>query len=71
MNEFEPSKHFVANVMDQIRVLEQAKKKETRHKRIFFSPGMVRFVCSTGAALLGVLNLIRLYFSVFSPIVCR
>lgn len=71
MKEFEPSRDFVARVMENVHDHEEAKKMETSLGRRLLASPTLRFVFSSGAALLGIINLIRLYFSVLSPVVCR
>jgi hypothetical protein len=71
MKEFEPSSNFVARVMYEVRDYEGMNMiKEPLSQRLL-SSRMLRFVFSSGAVLLGILNLIRLYFSVLSPVVCK
>jgi hypothetical protein len=71
MKEFEPSRDFVARVMQDVHAYEGAKIAiEPLGQRLLASRAF-RLVFSSGAALLGVLNLVRLYFTVLSPVVCR
>jgi hypothetical protein len=71
MKEFEPSKDFVARVMEEVQACEGARKMAEPFRPRLFSSRTLRFAFSAGATLLGALNLIRLYFSVFSPVLCR
>ena len=71
MKEFEPACDFVARVMENVRAYEATRKMEESLGQRFLSSRTLRFVFSSGAALLGISNLIRLYFSVLSPVVCR
>jgi hypothetical protein len=71
MMEFEPSRDFVARVMADVRDYERTGKMKAPLGQRLLSSRTLRFVFSSGAALLGIINLIRLYFSVLSPVVCR
>jgi hypothetical protein len=71
MKEFEPSRDFVARVMADVRAYEGTCKRAEPLGQRLLSSRTLRYVFSSGAALLGILNLIRLYFSVLSPVVCR
>ena len=71
MREFEPSRDFVARVMEEVQACEGALKMAGPLRRRLFSSRTWRFAFSAGAMLLGALNLIRLYFSVLSPVLCR
>jgi hypothetical protein len=71
MKDFEPSSNFVARVMENVRDYEGTRKMEEPLGQRLLASRTLRFVFSSGAALLGILNLIRLYFSVLSPVVCR
>ena len=71
MKDFEPSSNFVARVMENVRDYEWTRKIEAPLGQRLLASRTFRFVFSSGAALLGILNLIRLFFSVLSPIVCR
>ncbi len=71
MKEFNPSKGFVSRVMKDVHAYE--KKKETdlplSLKIISYKP--IRYAMSAFGILLGIINLIRMYFTVFAPVVCR
>lgn len=71
MKEFEPSRDFVARVMVDVRAYEGTRIMVEPFSQRLLSSRTLRFVLSSGAALLGIMNLIRLYFSVLSPVVCR
>jgi hypothetical protein len=71
MKEFEPSRDFVARVMEHVRACEGAEIREAPFRERFFASRTLQFAFSAGAMLLGAMNLIRLYFSVLSPVVCR
>ncbi len=70
MKEFKPSGDFVARVMREVHAYEGGKiATEPLGQRLLYSP-VFRLVFSLGTALLGILNLIRLYFSLLSPVTC-
>jgi len=71
MKEFEPSSNFVARVMEDVRDYEGTRKMKAPLGKRLLSSRTLRFVFTSGAAFLGILNLIWLYFSVLSPVVCR
>ena len=71
MKEFEPSSNFVARVMAEVQDYEGMKIMEQSLSRRLLASRTLRFAFSSVAALLGILNLIRLYFSLLSPVVCR
>ena len=71
MKEFEPSRDFVARVMVDVRAHEGAGKMETSLGQRLLMSRSLRFVFSSGAALLGIMNLVRLYFTLLSPVACR
>lgn len=71
MKEFEPSRDFVARVMQDVRAFEGTRKMAEPLSQRLLSSRMLRFAFSSGAAFLGIFNLIRLYFSLLSPVVCR
>ena len=71
MKEFEPSSNFVARVMADVRDYEGMRKMEEPLSERLLASQTFRFAFSSAAALLGILNLIRLYFSVLSPALCR
>ena len=70
MKEFEASRDFVARVMKDIHDYDGRRMAEPLGQRLL-SSRTLRFAFSTGATLVGILNLVRLYFSVLSPVVCR
>ncbi len=70
MKEFKPSSDFTAGTMRKIRAYEQEQLRLVVRRQPAF-PGLLRMVVSAGGVALGILNLVRLYLAVFSPLVCR
>ncbi len=68
MKQFKPSPDFVSRVMEEVVACRP--ENERRYFRLLNLP-VVRYVMSAAGVLLGLLNLVRLCFSVLSPIVCR
>ena len=71
MKKFEPSSDFVSRVMGEVLAYEATKKKNGfRAQRLPVSP-VYKYALSGGGIVLGLINFIRIYFSVFSPVACR
>lgn len=72
MRKFEPSKDFVSTVMASVHAYEEerARPEPALATGILFSRHF-RYAMAGGGALVGITNLIRLYYPVFSPLVCR
>ncbi len=68
MKQFKPSPDFVSRVMQEVVACKPG--REQHYFRLLSSP-VVRCVMSAAGVLLGLFNLVRLYFSVLSPVVCR
>jgi len=71
MKEFEPSRNFVARVMEDVRAYEAIRIRELSRTQLFLSTKFARYALSCGGALLGFINLIRIYQTLFSPVLCR
>lgn len=71
MKKFEPSKDFVSRVMRRIFEYEENKRAMPRFSGTLFPTALLRYSMAGGGVLLGIINLIRLYYPVFSPVVCR
>jgi hypothetical protein len=71
MKEFKPSAHFVSRVMADVRAYEAAKTVDLPRLQVLLSAKVVRYAFSAAGALLGMLNLTRMYLSVFSQAACR
>jgi hypothetical protein len=70
MKEFKPSSDFTAGTMRKIRAYEREQSRSVAQRQPVF-PRLLRMALSGGGLLLGILNLVRLYLAVFSPVVCR
>lgn len=71
MKEFEPSRDFVSRVMLKVHAYEEDRIVAKSLGERLLSSYTLRLAFSSGATLLGIFNLIRLYFSLLSPVVCR
>lgn len=69
MEEFEPSRDFVARVMRGVYALEQKPGAPLLPRLAASRAGS--FACSVAAILLGLLNFVRFYYTLFSPVICR
>jgi hypothetical protein len=69
MEEFEPSRDFVARVMKGVHALEQKQRAQLLPRLVASKAGS--FACAAGAILLGLLNFMRFYYTLFSPVICR
>ena len=70
MKEFEPSSNFTYGTMRKIRAYEQEQRRSVAQRQPVFS-GLLPMIVSAGGVVFGILNLVRLYLAVFSPVVCR
>jgi len=71
MKEFEPSDNFVSEVMRHVYAYEKMERVDIPLSQRLISSRLVRYAMSAGGLLLGIWNLIRLYLTVFSPVICR
>lgn len=71
MKEFRPSVTFVSDVMTAVRADEEARKTLFVRSQILLTSPFVRYALSAAGVLAGILNLTRIYITVFSPVVCR
>lgn len=71
MKEFKPSHDFVSKVMKDIYAYEETKEVKPRLSQRLLSSKLLHYAASAGGILLGILNIARLYFSVFAPALCR
>ncbi len=71
MKQFEPTAEFVARVMKAVDATDESVKwsQPAGLDRLPFP--LLRAALATGGGLLGLFNLLRLWFSVFSPAVCQ
>ncbi len=65
MNDYRTPPDFVNRVMEEVREYERDKRKSQAPSWPFI------ISVSTAGGLLGVINLIRLYFTVFSYVSCK
>ncbi len=71
MKEFKPSATFVSGVMEAVRAYEESRDEAFTRSQRFLSSPPVRYAVSAAGILAGIANLVRLYMTVFSPVVCR
>lgn len=71
MKAFKPSPYFVSRVMARVRAYEAARAEGSLWIRRFLAFRAVRCALTFGGALVGLMNLFRMYLSVFSPVLCR
>ncbi len=65
---FEPSRDFVPRTMDRVFALEEARRRSPWSRFVRWGP--VRHGLPAAGTLIGVANLVRLYWAVFAPGVC-
>lgn len=68
MEEFKPSRNFVSRVMADVRAYDSQRAPRSRS---FLSTGFARYALSAGGGLLGLVNIVRLCQTLFSPVLCR
>jgi len=71
MKEFKPSATFVSGVMRTVRAYEAARNPVFIRSQRFLSSPFARYTVSAAGVLAGIANLVRIYMTVFSPVVCR
>lgn len=71
MKEFEPSQDFVLKVMQSVRACEAETTDQTMIAERLLSSRLVRIILSTGGAMIGIINLIRISLMFLSPALCR
>jgi hypothetical protein len=71
MKEFKPSPTFVSEVMRAVRTYEESRDSAFARSRVFLSSPFGRYAVSAAGVLAGIINLVRIYMAVFSPVVCR
>jgi len=70
MKDFEPTDNFVPGVMADIHAYEASRRLEiTKTEGLLFSRPL-RYALSAGGILLGILNIIRISFTLISPALC-
>ncbi len=70
MKDFEPSDHFVSNVMADVRAFEASRRVPTQTERLLSSVP-VRYALAAGGFLFALDNVFRVAFLFFSPAICR
>ena len=71
MKKFEPSADFVSRVMGEVSAYEAQKKKNGfRFQKLPVKP-VVTYALSGGGIILGLINFLRIYLAVFSPVACK
>lgn len=71
MKAFKPSHNFVSRVMEDVRAYETTETSSTLRLQLFLSSRVARYALTSAGALLGLINLIRMYLTIFSPVLCR
>jgi hypothetical protein len=57
--------------MEDIRAYEAARRPDTVWSERFLSTRVARYAMSAGGALLGLINIMRVYSAIFSAAACR
>lgn len=70
MDSFRPSHDFVARTMENVRACETAiiGKREREEAGLLSKPAL--YALSAGGGLLGMLNLVRMVWTLISPAAC-
>ncbi len=71
MKKYEPSRDFVSKVMKDIYACKETREVEPWLFQRLLSSRPLYYATSAGGILLGIFNIVRLYFSVFAPALCR
>lgn len=71
MKDYEASRNFVARVMQDVRAYEISKNPYASWSQMFLSTRFARYSLSAGGGVLGIINLVRIYLTLFSPVACR
>jgi hypothetical protein len=71
MNDFEPSKDFVSRTMKAIHDYEAEKKDEPSPALGLIPPQLLQYALTICGLLAGLFNIARLYYAIFSPVICR
>ena len=70
MVNFEPSEHFVARIMSEVRKYEVEANSRPEGVNSFLLSRPVFTAVSAGGILLGIFNVIRMALILISPAVC-
>jgi hypothetical protein len=71
MKKYEPSGDFVSKVMKDIYAYEETREVKPWLFQRLLSSRPLYYAASAGGILFGIFNIVRLYFSVFAPALCR
>ncbi len=71
MKAFKPSPYFTSRVMAEVRAYEAASTQDRLWVKRFLSHRTVRYALTFGGALVGLMNLTRMYLAIFSPVLSR
>jgi hypothetical protein len=69
MNDFIPSDAFVEKTMDKITAYETEKALTEKRHAWMFSPLLLRTGAFSISFVVAVVNILRLYFALFAPVV--
>ena len=68
MKDFNPSSDFVKMTMARVQHIEEQRKKQWRESAI----GLIaQYVGAIIAIVIGIVNLIRLFATIYAPVVCH
>jgi hypothetical protein len=71
MANFSPSPDFTARTMQEVRRCEAESQLKENHARAFLQSKAGFIILSTGGAIFGLINLIRLASTLLFPALCR
>ena len=71
MADFNPSPDFTARTMQEVRRCEAESQLKENHARAFLQSKAGFIILSTGGALFGLINLIRLASTLLFPALCH
>jgi hypothetical protein len=70
MKDFEPTDNFVPRVMAGVHAYEASRRLDITKTEWFLFSRPLRYALSAGGILLGILNIIRISFTLISPALC-
>ncbi|THB74552.1 MAG: hypothetical protein D6B25_13280 [Desulfobulbaceae bacterium] len=71
MKEITPSKHFTDQVMDKVRQYHAQQTAPARFTDLLFESRPCQLLLGLVASWFALLNLGRILFSLFSPVLCK